>query len=129
MSSSIAGFRLLGLRLAGISEDDEVIAVDDLDALEFSGADFVGVEPADATRKLGAIEVADAHDIAFRKVAVAPGHAGRQKTLALVAQCVTRAVIHPKRALGVMKKGDAPLVALEAAGARGEKSALIADRR
>ena len=39
--------------------------MDDLDALEFSGADFVGVEPADATRKLGAIEVADAHDIAL----------------------------------------------------------------
>ena len=78
-----------------MSEDDEVVAEDDLDALEFSGADFGGVEPADAARKLGADEVADAYDIAPGKVAVAPGHAGRQEALARVAQRVARAVIHP----------------------------------
>ena len=68
-----------------MAEDDEGVAVDDLDALEFSGADLIGIEAADAARKLGAIEVADAHDIAPSKVAVAPGHAGRQEAFALVA--------------------------------------------
>ena len=78
-----------------MAEDDEGIAVDELDALEFSGADLIGTEAADAARKLGAVNIADAHDIAFRKVAVALGHAGRQKTLALVAERVARAVVHP----------------------------------
>ena len=98
-----------------MSENDKVISVNNLNALKFSGADLIGIEAADATRKLGAINIADAHNITFRIVAGALGHAGRQKALAFVAQGVTRAVIDPKRSLGVVKKGDAPLVALEAA--------------
>ena len=108
-----------------MSENDEVVAVDDLDALEFAGADFIGVEPADAARKLGAVNVADAHDIAPGEVAAAPGHAGRQEALALVAQGVARAVVHPQGAFGVMKKSDAPLAALETGGTRDKKSPFV----
>ena len=77
-SSSIAGLRFLGLRFAAMSQDHEVIAVDNLDALECAGADLVGIKPADASRELGAIQVADAHNVAFGEIAVALGHAGRQ---------------------------------------------------
>jgi hypothetical protein len=31
-----------------MSENDEVISVDNLDALKFSGADLIGIEAADA---------------------------------------------------------------------------------
>ena len=75
-----------------MSENDEVISVNNLDALKFSGSNLIGIEAADATRKLCAINIADAHKMAFRKVGVALGHAGRQKAFALVTQGVTRAV-------------------------------------
>ena len=99
--------------------------MDDLNALECAGADFFSVKSADAAREFGAVQVADAYNVAFSEIAVATGHTGRQEAFTLFAQRVHRSLVHPERALGMMEKGNATFVALETAWARGEKGSLV----
>ena len=46
--------------------------------LVINGSNFLGIKAADASRELGAIQVADAHNVALGEIAVALRHAGRQ---------------------------------------------------
>src|SRR5665213_4413631 len=65
-----------------------------------------GIEITNPARKLGAVEVADAHHVARRKVSLATRNTRRQEALAVFAKGLLGTVINEQRSLGVMEKSD-----------------------
>src|SRR2546423_2735788 len=99
--------------IAGILQNDEIVPVHDLDALEISGSDIARSKGRDATRKLGSVEITDPNDFAGGKISFATHDARGQQTPPTLAQGFLSSRIHEERAFGMMKKGNPALAALE----------------
>src|SRR5215813_11276443 len=111
--SLIAGerFFILG-NYHPVSKYHQIIAVHDFDAFEFTRLDLAGAEAGNAARKLGTVQVTNAHDLARIKFAFTSGNARRQQALAVFPQGFPGAGVDEQRAFGMMEKGDPTLASL-----------------
>ena len=99
--------------------------MDHLGARQLPGIDLGRRMPRDATRELGPVHIANAHDVAGFELAFTSRDAGWKQTLARFAQRLARAIIHVKRAAGMMKKGNPAFSPLQLVRLRDEQGAFV----
>lgn len=119
------GSRFNPSNLCRLSQNHEVIPVNDFLARKLAAGDLDRMKACDATGELGAVLVADADDLVLREVAFATRDAGREQAAAILSQSLLRAVVHEERALGMMEKGDPALAAGHLVRLRDEESAFF----